>query len=223
MAVRSRTRAAAAPPPRSPGTQKLGRRRPQQERSRAKYDAILDAADKLLADDRAGERATTDPLTTTLVAERADVAVGTLYQYFDGVPAIIEALVERHAERYSTRLRDTLRTRTFERKRDAANAALDALIEYYRREPAFRALWRGSPRATSGGFGDAADALVGIVTESLVAQGLIEHGDEHFALEAQVQWAVAAPLIELAFKRDPNGDDTVLHHLRRLWDLDVLC
>lgn len=220
MAVRSQTRA-AAPVARDVTADRTGRRRPQQERSRAKVDAILDAADQLLAEDRDGDRATTDPLTTTLVAERAGVAVGTLYQYFDGVPAIVEALVERHAQRYSAQLRDTLRNRTFKRKRDAANAALDALIEYYRSEPAFRALWRGAPRATSGGFGDAADALVGIVTESLVAQGLIEEGDEHFALEAQVQWAVAAPLIELAFKREPAGDDIVLQHLRRLWDLDV--
>lgn len=191
------------------------RRRPKQERSRAKVDAILDAADAIVATDG------TDGLTTTLVAERAGVAVGTLYQYFDGVPAIVDALVARHADRYTESLRVALTARRFKRKRDTANAALDLLIDYYRAEPAFRALWRGAPRATGAGFEEESTVLVRVVTEALVAQGLVDADDDGFALEAAVQWAVAVPLIELAFRRDPDGDPTVLAHLRRLWDLDV--
>lgn len=191
------------------------RRRPQQERSRAKVDAILDAADELVG------AVGVDQLTTTRVAAQAGVAVGSLYQYFDGVPAIIDALVARHAEHYRDRLHRALSERRLRRKRDAANTALDALIDYYRSEPGFRGLWRGAPRAMGAGFGDAGDALVGQVTDALVEQGLVTTIDDELALEVQVQWAVAAPLIELAFRRDPDGDPTVLAHLRRLWDLDV--
>lgn len=204
------------PRPGSPGTGGGGgRRQPQQERSRAKVDAILDAADGLVA-----ERGV-EHLTTTLVAERAGVAVGSLYQYFDGVPAIIDELVARHAEHYRAQLHDALAAKRLTRKRDAANTALDALIDYYRTQPGFRGLWRGAPRAMGAGFGAAGDALVALVIDALVDQGLVTTIDDDLARELEVQWAVAAPLIELAFRRDPAGDPTVLAHLRRLWDLDV--
>lgn len=191
------------------------RRSPQQERSRAKVDAILDAADAIIVDRGL------DALTTTLVAERAGVAVGTLYQYFDGVPAIIDALVARHARRFASFLESALAARTFRRKRDAANAALDALIDYYRSEPTFGALWRGSPQLTGAGIAEASDDLVGIVIGAVTAQGLVTDIDEDFVREAQVQWAVATSLIQVAFARDPDGDAAVLAHLRRLFDLDV--
>jgi AcrR family transcriptional regulator len=192
------------------------RRRPQQRRSRAKVDAILDAADALMAERDASV------LTTTLVAEQAGVAIGTLYQYFEGVPSIVDALVARHAERFGAQLVDALAGEHFVRKRDAANAALDALIAYYRADASFRGLWRGAPRATGAGFGDASEMLVGIVTEALLNQGLITAVDDEFRREAQVQWAVATALIQVAFSRHPDGDPLVLAHLRRLFDLDVL-
>jgi hypothetical protein len=46
------------------------RRQPQQARSQAKVDSLLDAADSIVVD------AGVDGLTTTLVAARAGVAVG---------------------------------------------------------------------------------------------------------------------------------------------------
>lgn len=194
------------------------RRRPQQERSRLKVDAILDVADALVA------RTGTDALTTTAVAKGAQIAVGTLYQYFDGVPAILDALVARHADRFSGLLDEELGRRRFRKKRDGANAALDVLIEYYRAEPGFRVLWRDEPQllhASFGAGGGGAVRTVGSITSALVAQHLLADDDEHFALEAEIQFAVAVPLIELAFRRDPEGDPIVLAHLRRLWDLDV--
>lgn len=194
------------------------RRRPQQERSRAKVDAILDAADALVASSG------TDALTTTSVAKGAAIAVGTLYQYFDGVPAILDALVARHADRFTVLLEQELATRRFRKKREGANAALDVLIAYYRAEPGFRVLWREEPHLLHDSFGTGgggAVKTVGTITSALVAQDLLAEGDEHFALEAEIQFAVAVPLIELAFRRAPDGDPIVLAHLRRLWDLDV--
>ena len=193
------------------------RRRPQQQRSRAKVDALLDAADALLAE--AGASA----VTTTAVTERAGVAVGTLYQYFADVDALLMAVGQRHASRIGARLAAELRARTLTRKRDAANLALDTLIGYARETPAFQALWQ-SPlgrRAGSQGVSTAAEPLVLLVTNALVTQGLGASNDPDFELEIQIQWAVAEGLIRLAFRRDPQGDPVVLHHLRRLWDLDV--
>ena len=192
------------------------RRTPQQQRSKAKVDAILDASENIVVGTGV------DGLTTTIVAETAGMAVGTLYQYFDSIDAILDALVARHAEAFALRLKESLSGQQFRRKRDAANAALDALIDYYRGHPSFRALWRGAPNATGVGFGDdAGDVLVGLIIEALESQGMASRTDPDFVLEVEVQWSVAQGLIRLAFRRDPDGDPAVLNHLRRLFDLDV--
>ena len=195
------------------------RRQPRQQRSRAKVDAILDAADALVTTSEI------DLLTTTLIAARAGIAVGSVYRYFDGVPAVVEALAARHAERFASFLRADLDEQPLHRKRDAANVALDALIDYYRANAGFRGLWRAAPRVTGAGFFDASETLMAIVVDALVDRGLIDEIDEldeDLVRETQVQWAIAAALIQVAFSRAPEGDPAVLAHLRRCFELDVL-
>lgn len=53
--------------------------------------AILDATFRILADPA-------EPLTTTRVAERAGVSVGTLYQYFPDRDALVIGLLSDHLE-----------------------------------------------------------------------------------------------------------------------------
>jgi AcrR family transcriptional regulator len=192
------------------------RRTPQQERSKAKVSAILDGADEIVFTHGV------EALTTTLVAAQAGIAVGSLYQYFDGVDDIIAALAERHAERFANRLGENLAGVELNRKSDAANAALDLVITYYRTEPTFRALWRGAPQLHGAGFGDASAMIIQLVIDTITSQGLADASDPVFQLEAQVQWKVAEGLIGLAFERAPDGDRDVLAHLRRLFDMDVL-
>jgi AcrR family transcriptional regulator len=67
----------------------IQRRRPRQSRSRATWDAILEAAAQVLERDGPGG------FTTTSVAERAGVSIGTLYQYFPDKQAILLAAAER--------------------------------------------------------------------------------------------------------------------------------
>lgn len=67
------------------------RKRPQQERSRQMVATLIDATARSIA-----ERGL-DGTTTPHIAELAGVSVGSLYQYFDGKDALIEALVEKMA------------------------------------------------------------------------------------------------------------------------------
>jgi AcrR family transcriptional regulator len=67
----------------------IQRRRPRQSRSRATWDAILEAAAQVL------ERDGPAGFTTASVAERAGVSIGTLYQYFPDKQAILLAAAER--------------------------------------------------------------------------------------------------------------------------------
>lgn len=67
------------------------RKTPRQARSQQMVEAILEAAARVLAE--RGYAGT----NTNLVAERAGVSVGSLYQYFPNKDALITALHERHA------------------------------------------------------------------------------------------------------------------------------
>jgi AcrR family transcriptional regulator len=64
------------------------RKEPRQERARATVDAILTAAAELF--DRLGY----DGTTTDIIAERAGVSVGSLYQYFPTKDALLRKLAE---------------------------------------------------------------------------------------------------------------------------------
>ncbi len=66
------------------------RKSPVQARSAASVDAILEATIQVLL--HVGK----DRLTTTKVALRAGVSVGTLYQYFPNKSALLQAALRRH-------------------------------------------------------------------------------------------------------------------------------
>lgn len=66
------------------------RKSPRQARSRATVDVILDATVLVLAAE--GYAAA----TTTRIADRAGVSVGSLYQYFPNREALVNAVAHRH-------------------------------------------------------------------------------------------------------------------------------
>ena len=78
------------------------RKLPRQRRSRATVEAILDAASEAVL--RHGFTAA----TTSVIAERAGVSVGTLYQYFPNREAVAAALVLRAMERLLAEMRRAL-------------------------------------------------------------------------------------------------------------------
>jgi len=68
------------------------RKSPVQARSAASVDAILAATIQVLL--QVGK----ERLTTTKVARRAGVSVGTLYQYFPNKSALLKAALKRHLD-----------------------------------------------------------------------------------------------------------------------------
>jgi AcrR family transcriptional regulator len=79
------------PPPaeKTPKNQGLARRTPRQQRSLDKIELMFEAAMRLI------QESDVATLTTNAVAARAGVSIGTLYQYFDGKQALLDALVQR--------------------------------------------------------------------------------------------------------------------------------
>ena len=105
------------------------RKKPRQARSAATLDAIFEATIQVLLAD--GMRA----LTTTRVAERAGVSVGTMYQYFPHKQSLIYALNERYLEVLAEKVEESCRAQAGR----PVGEMLEALIETYWRAKTERA------------------------------------------------------------------------------------
>ena len=73
------------------------RKIPAQVRSAATVDAILQAATQVLL------ASGFEKMSTTRIAERAGVSVGSFYQYFPNKRALLAALVQRHVSEVAAR------------------------------------------------------------------------------------------------------------------------
>ena len=69
------------------------RKQPRQARSQVTVDAVFEATIQVLLNDGPQR------LTTTRVADRAGVSVGTLYQYYPNKQALLYAVLQRHLAR----------------------------------------------------------------------------------------------------------------------------
>ncbi|WP_052007286.1 TetR/AcrR family transcriptional regulator [Burkholderia paludis] len=115
------------------------RKAPQQARSRATTDALLDAAAHIL-----GERGWSG-LTTNRVAEAAGVSIGSLYQYFPDKLALIDAVRQRHFDDVLAVL-DAASNPDRTRMQRVADL-VDGMIAVHSRYPAaHRVLMEESPR-----------------------------------------------------------------------------
>jgi AcrR family transcriptional regulator len=186
------------------------RRVPLQGRSVARVNRMLDACAQLV--DEVGY----DGLTTTLLAERAGVAIGSVYQFFPDKRAIVQALTLRNLEAYLQRLGSRLSQEQSTHWWGAVDAAIDEYIAMYRTTPGFRTLH----------FGDVVDVHLldderdnNAVIAARIAALLKERYEltddrTEFALGIAVEAADA--LIKMAFRRAPNGDVAVLDEARSL-------
>lgn len=77
------------------------RKTPLQSRSRVTVDAIFEATIQVLLRDGM------NTLTTTRVAERAGVSVGTMYQYFPNKQALVYAVNARYLDALAARIEAT--------------------------------------------------------------------------------------------------------------------
>jgi AcrR family transcriptional regulator len=187
------------------------RRVPVQGRSVARVQRMLDACAELV--DEVGY----EGLTTTLLAERAEVAIGSVYQFFPDKRAIVQALAMRNMDAYLQSLSARFANETFAHWWDGVDAAIDAYITMHRSVPGFRTLH----------FGDVVDVhlldverdnnavIAERLAELLVDQfQLMDRARLRFALQISVEAADA--LIKLAFRRDVTGDEAVLTEAKAL-------
>ena len=99
------------------------RKSPVQARSAASVDAILHATIQVLL--RVGK----ERLTTTRVAYRAGVSVGTLYQYFPNKKALLQAVLKRHLEGVTETVERTCREQKGNSLQQMGTALVSAFLE----------------------------------------------------------------------------------------------
>ena len=105
------------------------RKRPSQARSQHMVETILDTTARILAE--IGYAGT----NTNLVAARAGVSIGSIYQYFPNKDALIAAVHERHVEQMSQVIEAVLTNARSAGLRDHVAAIVRALLAAHLIEP----------------------------------------------------------------------------------------
>ncbi len=98
------------------------RKSPVQARSIASVDAILVATVQVLL--HIGK----ERLTTRMVAERAGVSVGTLYQYFPNKTALLRAILKRHFQELTTTVERVCQEQHAKSLKQMATALITAFL-----------------------------------------------------------------------------------------------
>lgn len=119
------------------------RRRPQQQRSKTRVEAILEVALALVVEQGS------EALAMREVARRAGVQIGSVYQYFPSKAAILRELATRNLDRVHALLQQEIE-RLFTESRGrpgiarAVQRVVDTYFAHYRDNPAAVAVWAGA-------------------------------------------------------------------------------
>lgn len=185
------------------------RRVPTQERSRVRLVAVLDATASLI--DEIGPEA----ITTGLIAARAKVSVGWLYDYFPNREAIFDAVMDRSISSVTPIAEHVHATHEGLPWQDVLRAVVDALFEFYRTDPGFRVLWfsrfQSAQMIQANVSHDLADARLAL--ERLEKAGMrLNHPDPEFPMHLMI--GIVDKGLDLAFRLDPAGDPAIVEETK---------
>jgi AcrR family transcriptional regulator len=189
------------------------RRVPTQARSRARLQRLLDAAEQLVAADGA------EALTTTRVAEAADVSVGSLYQYLPDKGAIVQALARRYLADFEALMGKLERDacRGGEDWDDPVGRLIDEFSERYRQLPGYRALWFGRELSDELREADRENKVALARGVRRIAVGLgLARDDAYLRVASRAGVLVTDSILQEAFRADPAGDAQLIEEAKRI-------
>ncbi|MEV5752621.1 TetR/AcrR family transcriptional regulator [Actinoallomurus sp. NPDC052308] len=172
---------------------------------------MLDACAEIL--DESGY----DGLSTTKIAQRAEVAIGSVYQFFPDKKAIAQQLALRNLDMFGDRVERALAERRYAHWYDAVGTVIEIFVDMHRTVPGFRVLR----------FGDIADvhlldvaaennAVVADRLKTLLVSAFDLPDDGDFARALAVSVEAADAVLKLAFRNQPDGDPALLAEVERL-------
>jgi AcrR family transcriptional regulator len=172
---------------------------------------MLDACARLLEESRY------DEVTTTRIAQRAGVAIGSVYQFFPDKRAVAQALALRNLQQYEKRVTAALARLDHDHWPDALDVMIDEYVAMHRAIPGFRQLR----------FGDAVDEHLldpgarnnAVTADRLRAAlvhrfGLADTPESARAISVAVEACDA--VLKLAFRRNPDGDPEIIAEAKKL-------
>lgn len=163
---------------------KTERRRPAQERSRRRVDAILQAAKALISEKGSAQ------LKIHEIAERAEVTPASIYQYFPSKNSITHALAEQLFEGMHDLMVDQLpKTDTEEQAYEVLRELVETLYQVYLNDPALYDVWVSISADKSIRDMDVQDSrrTAGLVFECLKPY----HEEDHWEQISQVSFLLA--------------------------------
>jgi AcrR family transcriptional regulator len=187
-----------------PAPSASGRRTPVQRRSRERFERILRAAEQLVVSSGA------EALSTREVAQRADIPVATLYQYFADRDAIISALIERHVTSMDARIASALRSLQVYSVRSVVETTVDAYRAAYRERPSYVVLWfQGRLSADIAAYiRERDEKLADQFHRFATTTGLLQPEVDPRVL--RLCFEIADRFLEAAYRHDLGGDDRVV-------------
>jgi AcrR family transcriptional regulator len=115
------------------------RRQPNQKRSRARVERILESATALIAEGGS------DAMRMSEVARRSGISIGSLYQYFPDKAAILRVLAERYNAAGRACIAEGLAgVGTVAELKAAFAALIDVYYALFLAEPVMRDIWAGA-------------------------------------------------------------------------------
>ena len=180
---------------------------PVQARSRERLQRVLDAAERVLADEGAAA------LTTTRIAAVAGVPVASVYRFFPDKEAIVEAL----ALGYWREFGDAVEALATERRAlsDPVGEIVDALAASFRSKPGFTALWFGGLRTER--LRDAtrpSRSRFALYAEHMLEVAYPEVDADLRRATARMLVLAGDALLREAFRLDPGGDPELLEETK---------
>ncbi len=189
------------------------RRMPQQARSRAKVEACIRALVTLVG------RKVPSQITTADVAEEAGLPLGSLYEYFEDLSAVVDAAVWRMLERHDQLLEDIMAAMPERLTTDhgVIDALYDTYLQLYREEPGFLALRHSTlfeqhhRRWTT----ERVERLVKrVLTVALEAGVVTQRAD--LLSRVDLVLGVGEGVLQAVFLRDPDGDPALISEGREI-------
>ncbi|SEG93725.1 DNA-binding transcriptional regulator, AcrR family [Nonomuraea solani] len=197
------------------------RRRPAQRRSVERVERMLDECAHLL--DEVGYEA----LTTKEVARRAEVPIGTFYQFFHDKQGLVRALARRNLEAFLERIIQRIPQADLGHWTDLVDLAIDEFVDMKRTLPGFAVVDFGEVLAAPGGPAvegsqralDETQENNVVVAERLRALTLeLLDAPVGPGLDRALVVAVEATdaVLKLAFRADPGGDRELIAECKQL-------
>ena len=152
-----------------------------------------------------------ESITTGLIAERAKVSIGWLYDFFPNRESIFDAVMARSIDA-ATPIAERVHAEHAGRPwQEVLDAVIDAVFEFYRTDPGFRGLWfsrfqsaRMVEDNVTHDLGDARGALQRLESAGLRLRGVNPEIAMHLLI------GIVDKGLDLAFRLDPEGDVSIV-------------